>query len=74
MKMTPREAASAITGFYNSSAPKTERLGQWFLNRFFPTTTDPELFYATDQNKCKQLIFLNYCRMENDETQQTEAL
>lgn len=42
------------------SGPKHQRLGQWFLNTFFPLLIDGKLFYEKDVEKCEKIIFEKY--------------
>ena len=34
------------------------RFGQYILNRFFPTLSWPELFYAKDRKEWRQFIYI----------------
>lgn len=38
--------------FHNNSL----RFGQWWMNKFYPNYTNPELFYETDKVKCIVMI------------------
>ncbi len=35
---------------------KGQRYGQWFINRYIPLVTWPELFYCTDVKQCDEMI------------------
>lgn len=37
---------------------KHQRYGQWFINKYLPKATWPELFYCEDVKKCDEMISL----------------
>ena len=47
------------TDYYNGKYPH-QRLGQAFLNHFFPYVTDPKLFYTENESEAEKLIFKSY--------------
>ena len=49
---------------YNKGDYPEERLGQAFLNRFYPYVTDSELFYETDPTKAAAHIEEHYVVLE----------
>ncbi|QRE00164.1 hypothetical protein [Burkholderia phage BCSR5] len=59
-KITHKEYADWKVRFYQSGANKDLRLGQAFLNKFYPHLACPELFYETDAGKAERAIFEQY--------------
>lgn len=37
-----------------------QRMGQWFLNKYFPLDTNPDLFYEVNTDKAVSMILGNY--------------
>lgn len=62
-KVSGRQAMN----FYRTVDPTHLRLGQAFLNRFFPTVIDSKLFYETDKNKAWKMIIEQYVDWESAE-------
>lgn len=50
---------------YNSGQYPHQRLGQAFLNAFYPGVVHPSLFYAVDIQKINDLVFDIYILSEN---------
>ena len=47
----------AAVEYYRSGADKTQRFGQFYINRYMPATTVwPELFYEEDSAKALKMI------------------
>ena len=53
--------AAELKRLYKLADPaKIQRLGQWFMNEYYPRETDPDLFYETDNNKAITYILERY--------------
>jgi hypothetical protein len=46
--------------FYGTHLHETLRLGQAFLNKFYPDTLDPELFYMKSNLDAIEYIYNHY--------------
>lgn len=49
--------AEAVVEYYRSGADKTQRFGQFYINRYMPASTVwPELFYEEDNEKALNIM------------------
>lgn len=49
---------------YLDDPANIQRMGQWFMNKFFPLDTNPDLFYEVDTDKAISLILKKYSTWE----------
>jgi len=52
--------------FETDKAYANLRVGQAFLNKFYPRHVDPELFYANNYFVARNIIFSKYVEFENE--------
>lgn len=61
MKISYQEYLQFKKDYYNSHTDyQHQRFGQAFLNKFFPTVTDPDLFYCEDLGVAENMICNKY--------------
>lgn len=46
--------------YYETCMYECESLGQAFLNKFLEGHSDPELYYCTNEAKCREIIRTKY--------------
>lgn len=58
--MTIKELQSFIISYKTTDEFKHLRLGQAFINKFFPSVIDPDIFYCQDDKEAIQKIYNKY--------------
>ena len=72
-RLTIKEFVNWEFNFYTSGNSRTFRLGQAFLNDYGKTVlehleSDPILYYETNTDKARDLIYKKYVRINHEES------